>query len=83
VPLTSHTLRSISTASCAVSRWPYPPGVGLIDGKKRVKRKAPCTGPSFIDRSRSYALAAGMCAGAMPTSYVWTLSSLEPPAEAP
>ena len=29
-----------------------PPRVGLIDGKKRVKRKAPCAGPFFIDSSR-------------------------------
>jgi hypothetical protein len=60
-----------------------PPGIGLSDGKNVLKERPLARGLSSSTAREGYGLAAGICAGAMPTSYVWTLSSLEPPAEVP
>src|SRR5450759_1230467 len=57
---------------------------GVATEKRNVLKERPLArGLSSSTAREGYGLAAGMCAGAMPTSYVWTLSSLELPAEAP
>src|SRR5450759_1318173 len=60
-----------------------PPESALLTARNVLKERPLARGLSSSTAREGYGLAAGMCAGAMPTSYVWTLSSLEPPAELP
>jgi hypothetical protein len=59
----SHTLRSTSTASCAVSRWLYPPESALLTARNVLKERPLARGLSSLTAREGYGLAAGMCAG--------------------